>query len=451
MHRFPTVRTDRYTGLASVHRAFRTECTKRGFMTHYGPLGKQVIPLSCGGCDHCLWVKRQSIASAVALELAASDWAVYCTFTIAPGIERASDRLDTEIQSWPLQNFHKVCRSHIQRKTHSFSGRDVRSWRYVQCGEYGKRGTKRAHYHLVIFGKGERPVWADRAARNVHIPEWPHGLVDIQTNVTAGVAFYISKYMSKDKESWHSRSSGYAIGAEMAKARAAQLAVGLGHSPLPTQDNKLTYLAKGKNRRGLMRNAMRRDYNLAFAEAQGKSLLAYAPMMRAESRVSLVGPVLWQRRREFKEKHGREPRFFEDERLKLGVYNELRAYCGLPPLRHLNDLPHKPLREVVADRPKKPVATSQAGRDRIKRTPLDGWARGDRVSVLADLEAAHVAAVREASSAPACGCPSCKAAFAPDQFRAVKPRRRLHMGEVALARQAYEANPLPCTVLQTVD
>lgn len=452
-HYFPTVRQDRVTGRSFVKQSYRTECAKRGFITHFTALGVQVFPVSiCEGCPHCRWVKRQAIASAVAMEVAASDWAVWCTFTIAPGIERAKDRLDTEIQAWPLQNFHKVCRSHMQRKTHSFQGRDCTSWRYVQCGEYGKRGTERAHYHVVIFGNGDRPLWADRAGRNIHIPEWPHGLVDVQMNVDAGVGFYITKYMSKDAESWHSRSSGYAIGAAKAKERAIEFAVGAHPVMIPTQDYKLSFHAGGKNRRALMRNAMRRDYMLAFADAQGRSLLSYAKHMPETARAGLVGPVLWRRRREFKEKHGHEPRFFEDERIKLGVYNELRAEFGLPPLRHLNEMPYKSVSAVLADRPKHPRKDTQAGRDRIKRLRPDavmpdrhadgGRSFIERPSVLADLQERVAAEHREAASAPACSCPTCRAAFGPDRVRSGKSGRRLRSDEVAAARAAYAASPL---------
>ncbi len=66
--------------------------------------------------------------------------------------------------------------------------------RYFVVGEYGsKKG--RAHWHIVIYWKGEVPKVRLRA--NIHFPEWEHGFAMFD-KMTPEAIRYACKYITKD-------------------------------------------------------------------------------------------------------------------------------------------------------------------------------------------------------------------------------------------------------------
>lgn len=252
---------------------FRTECPNPKFVQTLGPDGYRVSQVACTKCKHCLWVKRETRATSVAWEIERSDWALWITLTIGPKGEAFG--YHKQIDKTLMQNFHKVCRIHIARKSQGFRGRDVKSWRYVQCGEYGER-KGRAHYHCVIFGKGDRPLWGDKDADRIHIHEWPWGHVNVKTTVDRGVAFYLSKYMRKRGTAWWSASSAYAIGAEKARDIGRSIA---GKALLPTVDWRHSSAdAAGRVRRALITGSKQREMLEAFFAGSGQSVVSVAKL-----------------------------------------------------------------------------------------------------------------------------------------------------------------------------
>lgn len=246
----------------------------------------------CGHCKHCMWVKRNIRASECAMELVASDWAYFLTLTVAPGEDRDKDAMDWLLDIQHLQRFHKRCRINIERQKGSFVGRECTSWRYVQCGEYGSlRG--RAHYHVVIFGNGERPHFNE--GKFEHIPEWPYGHVTIRSRVDRGVAFYLSKYMQKSQEdvTCYSQSNVPALGTAYILGIAARNA-GLG-LPIPSGSWKFVTSDGIKDRSFLIRGAKVRDYALAFARAQGKAAVDYLQLMPQQTHGVIRRADKWER------------------------------------------------------------------------------------------------------------------------------------------------------------
>lgn len=152
----------------------------------YGPDAGGFHPLRipCGGCIGC----RESIARDWALRAYLELWdhlsATFVTLTYHPDFVPVT-----------LQKRHPV----LYMKRLRAEGLKVRVF---GCAEYGSRGTKRPHYHLVLFGA--HPVkdrdlltsaWATNGKR-FHGGATSLGFVDIDT-VTPRVLSYVSGYVSK--------------------------------------------------------------------------------------------------------------------------------------------------------------------------------------------------------------------------------------------------------------
>jgi len=307
--------------------AYRTQCSDPSFITVPGLEGPTSNPVPCGKCKHCRWVRRQAFANAVEMEMRDADWSLWVTLTIAPGPTRAIDKYDVLLNKALMQKFQKVCRIHKDRKTHSFAGRVCTGWRYVQCGEYGKL-KGRAHYHLLVFGKGDRPIWGDVAADRIHIPEWPHGHVNVKTQVDGGVAFYISKYMQKGgaEQTWGSASNRTAIGSAYVKRLGAKLA-GIG-ALFPTLDWNHRMPRGMGYRKALVRGSKRRDLLLSFAEAAKTNVVDLCRHIPAVMVPSFIR-IERERREKLVPKIDGVVPFFVRERIKLAVFSEVRAVRGI--------------------------------------------------------------------------------------------------------------------------
>lgn len=438
---------------------WRTHCSGPSkFVEYFGPEGLAFVPMTCGGCPHCRWVKRNSFASAAEMEMQVSDWCVFLTLTVRPGEKIAISRKTGKIVPWDkvtddceivdltkklclpiLQKCQKDLGNHRKRETHSFEGVNVSGWRYVQVGEYGdKRG--RPHYHVLIFGKGDIPAFLRdcgefrrRRKRESHpvderrwIPEWPYGHVHVMRVSDRRAGFYLAKYVSKSPDSFCTRSNQYAIGGEYVRRLAAKLA---GKWLVPTVDWKV---GQGVRRiengrilpyRALLTGANRRYLLEGFAAGNEKGVLSLVRLLPKEIRHGVVAVELRRRRRVFKAVHGCDP-ILCDDRIKLGVMNDYRAELGLPPLANLSG---KLVSEMPPRGPPRHVSTGVRGRENIMRWPLgprpnvfsrldylqeafDGSAEGQAAArAAADPEEAAVVAGFQAFQATLskCSCPDC--------------------------------------------
>lgn len=324
----PTKNGSTFRSVQDVHapKPYKTECCDKSFVLVPGVAGLENTPVPCQKCRHCLWSKSQSVANSVEMEMQDSEWAIWLTLTIAPNSKAAKDGFDKKIDKSLMQGFHYRCNTNRYRKKHSFEGRNCTGWRYIQCGEYGgKKG--RAHYHAVIFGKGDKPKFADKAAERVWAPEWPHGHMNVSLDVDGGVAFYLSKYMGKrGPGNWHSASNRYAIGGRFIVRHGAALA--LRGCMVPTLDWKFTYGDMFAYRKALVRGSKQRDWVLSFCETVGRSVLSLATLMPKVTHLALVRIERWKRERAYKAEHG-ICGFFARERIKKAVFSDIRAILGI--------------------------------------------------------------------------------------------------------------------------
>lgn len=446
---FSTFSSDFFPATLSRPAPFKTECAKRRALDYPSPLGVRTAIINCGKCPHCLWQRRNTYAGSVELERQSADWCRHLVLTIAPGPARKLDRYDKEIDPRLVQNFHKTVRSNIQRKKGSFVGKETTGWRYVQAGEYGgKRG--RAHYHMVIFGKGDEPDWAinpDPKAR-VHIPEWPWGHVNVSGDVTDGIGFYLGKYFKKKgKESWYSQSSGYALGAETVRKVARRLG---GDNPqgitamTPTQDFKLGRWNGGKLRHDLLRGAKKRELIIAFADQMGVAITSLAKCAQEGILSAIKQAAIWKRKRDYKDANGVDVCFFAGLRIELNVVNEIRIARGLLPVRHLDDLVGKP---EGWKPPEKAKSTGPPGLELIKNWGLNAPSlhdqetgfdalRAESFKVNLDWRNDEIAQKQgQVTVIPACTCADCMANFGPVEGRG-KPKPRRGARRAALERIA---------------
>lgn len=86
------------------------------------------------------------------------------------------------IQKQDFQNFMKHMRKSFKT-------------RYLVAGEHGLKGTKRSHFHVILFGKGQPPTW--ELNKNTHIDQWPWGHVYCDNNVSEASIRYAAKYLLK--------------------------------------------------------------------------------------------------------------------------------------------------------------------------------------------------------------------------------------------------------------
>lgn len=270
-------------------RSYRTQCADPGEIMVPVGATHEVVKTLCGKCAHCRWVRRSALTNAAERESYVSDWVILLTLTVAPDPERERDRLDVELSMPELQKFQKRVRINKDRGKGSFAGRLTTGWRYIQAGEYGPlRG--RAHYHVLVFGRGDLPDWQYGDDVRFDLKEWPHGHANAQlifegqqNGASRGAAWYVAKYMTKShkdgEERCFSRSSAPAIGAQAVYEWGAEVAA-MG-APVPTHDFKVSVPGVGRNHSALLLGASREWYLRGFMSVSGhtfESLLDVMPV-----------------------------------------------------------------------------------------------------------------------------------------------------------------------------
>lgn len=133
-----------------------------------GVLSSAELLLPCGSCVGCQISRAREWAIRCSLELQLHPVCSFVTLTYADKyLPPTLSRLD-------LSRFVRYLR------------RDVGSFRFFGCGEYGERG-QRPHYHALLFGTANREA-AERA--------WAKGFVTLEPVTPARVS-YVAGYCAK--------------------------------------------------------------------------------------------------------------------------------------------------------------------------------------------------------------------------------------------------------------
>lgn len=249
-------------------------CRDRREMWLPGASGWVLSRVACGRCSQCRRSKKLSVCNSALMELDGSGWAAFVTLTFDD--RKSEPHWSKILDLGHMQRFHKRCRINAERGQGSFAGRDCKSWRYMQAGEYGtKKG--RAHYHAIIFGTGDRPDWPE--GNRVHIPEWPYGHCQIRFDVGLRNINYVAKYMMKAEggEAVYSCSNRPALGAFASMEAALHLAVTVGSRALP-RNFRLSVPTLTDWQSAPLLGAKRRHFIAAFAEAHGLEIMQLAPL-----------------------------------------------------------------------------------------------------------------------------------------------------------------------------
>lgn len=160
-----------------------------------GP-GFERLEVACGWCWSCQKNRLNDLVGRCLCEASTSDWVLMIRLSyrepwpkpmlpdaIKAGNQKHPEKLQIHtIQKQDCQNFLK----HFRRRFKT---------RYLVAGEYGSKGTERAHFHVILFGLGQPPSW--ELNKNIHIDFWPWGHVYVQNNITESSIRYACKYLLK--------------------------------------------------------------------------------------------------------------------------------------------------------------------------------------------------------------------------------------------------------------
>lgn len=214
-----------------------------------GP-GFEKIPVPCKQCWRCKANRVNDYVGRSLCEASTSDSVCALTLTYAP----RDDLSDKVLTPRHFQAFIKRLRN---------AGHKIR---YLVAGEYGElRG--RAHFHAVLFFKGQAPEIPHK--KNAHIDAWEHGHVFADWSVGDRTLRYVCKYILKKEhgKGWFSLSKKPTLGAEYFARRARE------YARLGIMPRSFEYQAPGGQKRPyLLTGATRRDLLLAIIAAMGENI-----------------------------------------------------------------------------------------------------------------------------------------------------------------------------------
>lgn len=184
------------------------------------PTRREHFWTTCGKCISCKLRRRAAWTMRMIHESRTSPDSLFLTLTYSPEQVVTRGNGTSMLVKSDLQKFFKRLRINRYRK-------GIReNLRYYACGEYGERGTQRAHYHSVVYGLkyNEEDMGDVREA-------WHHGHVDFGLVTPASIRYvagYIDKkimgyadaYQGREGE-FHLMSNG--IGFEWMKQNMSQL------------------------------------------------------------------------------------------------------------------------------------------------------------------------------------------------------------------------------------
>ena len=194
-------------------------CRKMNYvLVSRGP-GVERIPVPCKKCWECKADRKNDFVGRCLAEKSVSDWCVHLTLTYrTPNDGTAPHKVVTPRH---FQDFVRLLRRSAPRNV-----------RYIVAGEYGDmRG--RAHFHAILFGKGEKPKAYVEDLDGVELAdlpeqercwmdEWQHGHVYAEWLPDARAMGYVCKYANKNDQQdiWFSMSKKPVLGWEWFKAKA---------------------------------------------------------------------------------------------------------------------------------------------------------------------------------------------------------------------------------------
>lgn len=214
------------------------------------------VTTKCRGCKQCGWQRVNDFTGRALAEAAYSEWTVTLTLTYRPSNDAAISMLNKT----HAQNFVRALRDQHYKI------------RYLVVGENGKTKSERSHFHIILFGNGEKPTTCldPKTGRghvgrqipqqeNCHIPQWPHGHVFADWTADAKAISYCMKYMIHDKDKsryWFSCSKKPALGAAFFNELAQE------HIDYGLFPQTFTYLPPGANPdfKFTMQGSSRRDF-----------------------------------------------------------------------------------------------------------------------------------------------------------------------------------------------
>lgn len=215
---------------------------------HKGPY-PETIKVPCRECWRCRANRVNDYVGRCLAEASTSDWTLALTLTYAP----RDDLADKVLTPSHFQQFARSLRDKAKYKTKT--SKVHHSIRYLACGEYGAL-TGRAHFHCILFGKGEKLEIPHQ--KNHHIDEWSHGHVYGDWNADEKALRYTCKYLLKGEsgEYWFSLSKKPPLGSEWFAQKARR---SVERGVLPSSFEYLPPFGH-RNRPYLMTGATRRDY-----------------------------------------------------------------------------------------------------------------------------------------------------------------------------------------------
>lgn len=139
----------------------------------------------CGQCLPCLITRRQEWAGRIAIEALNYEENWFITLTYENEYLPSGGRLHKP----DMQKFLKRLRKRLG------------AFRYFAVGEYGENGTRRPHYHAIIFGLSSVGLSSESLSSI-----WGRGFVDLKP-FTPGRAEYVANYTTKKIASHEGRPS----------------------------------------------------------------------------------------------------------------------------------------------------------------------------------------------------------------------------------------------------
>lgn len=165
----------------------------------------EIYKRDCGKCARCLAAKMRDATGRAAAEAFTSDQVIFFTLTYRPGSPGAFQWITED-----RQKFLRALRDKFREEARKAVGAP-RQWRrkcdadgvpwkeriaaatkrvrYFGCGEVGKRGTRRNHWHIIAYVSGglpgpcgwrSTPLQPDGKQGREIISIWPHGVVNVQ-------------------------------------------------------------------------------------------------------------------------------------------------------------------------------------------------------------------------------------------------------------------------------
>lgn len=174
----------------------------------FPPLGLDpslIFQLPCGQCGYCRMHRAREWAVRCMHEAAMHPYSCFITLTYAPEHLPVFPSLDHT----HFQLFMKRLRFRFSEGvTFSRHGVDEvlcvpEGIRYYMCGEYGAKGTKRPHFHAVLFGVTffDREVWCVKPTHTIYRSDvlddiWGKGIATF-SEVSLQSAGYCARYSMK--------------------------------------------------------------------------------------------------------------------------------------------------------------------------------------------------------------------------------------------------------------